>query len=95
MFRNLTNLAKLLLQVSLPQEKLTVEILYELFPAREMFSAALMRSWKVGVVRMALHTQNARQSYCFGNFPRERGLVITWFTPTPIHQTLDHTGQCP
>lgn len=33
-------------------------------------------------MRMALHTQHAQQSYCFGNFPRERGLVITWFTPT-------------
>lgn len=33
----------------------------------------------VSVERTALHTQ---QSYCFGNSPRERGAVITWFTPT-------------
>lgn len=48
-----------------------------------MLSTALLLSWMVGVPRrMALHTQ---QSYCFGNLPMERGLVITWFTPTSFH----------
>lgn len=48
-----------------------------------MLSAALSLSWMVvGVLRMALHTQ---PSYCFGNLPMERGLVITWFTPTSFH----------
>lgn len=54
-------------------------ILYELFHSREVFPTSPLLSWKPGVVRMALHAQ---QNYCFGYFPRERGHVITWFTPT-------------
>lgn len=45
----------------------------------QMLPTALVPSWKVGVVRMDLHTQ---QSCCFGNLPGERGIVITWCTPT-------------
>lgn len=47
-----------------------------------MLPTALVPSWKVGVVSVALHTQHAQQSSCFGNLPRERGLIITWITPT-------------
>lgn len=47
-----------------------------------MLPTALVPSWKVGVVSVALHTQHAQQSYCFGNLPRESGLIITWITPT-------------
>lgn len=55
--------------------------MYKLFHLKEMFSA-LVLSWEVGVMRMALHSGHAQQTYCFGNFRRERGFVITWFTPT-------------
>lgn len=71
-----------LLNQLLPQTRATdrrVTVLAFLF---QMLPTALVPSWKVGVVSVALHTQHAQQSSCFGNLPRERGLIITWITPT-------------
>lgn len=34
-----------------------------------------------------MHTQYAQQSYCFGNFPRERGLVITFIHTHALHHS--------